>query len=273
LETIKIDEKTCTRCGICADECPGYLISFQPGGYPQPVSSIRSACLRCGHCVAVCPTGSLNHNEMPVEQCARIQESLKTTPEQVEQLLKSRRSVRVFKDQPVPREIVRRLIEDARYAPTGHNDQEVEWLVIDNREELNRIEALGSEWIQWIIKNQPRMAAMFNMKDMLKRQELNHNVFLRGCPVLIVTHAIKDRPMALIDSSTALGYLDLAANGLGMGTCWAGFVYIMANNFPPVREAIALPEGHATLGAMMLGYNKFKYQRVPSRKEPPIIWR
>jgi nitroreductase len=106
-----------------------------------------------------------------VEKCVLIEENLKISPEQCEQLLKSRRSLRAIKKQKVPRELITRLIEDARYAPTGHNNQELEWLVIDNPEELNRIEKLGLEWIRWAMKNQPQMAAMFDMEEMLIRDK------------------------------------------------------------------------------------------------------
>jgi nitroreductase/NAD-dependent dihydropyrimidine dehydrogenase PreA subunit len=273
MELIQIDEKTCTCCGVCAEECPEHLIVVPAGQYPASIAGKDALCIRCGHCVAVCPSGSLDHRELALQNSPQILEGLKVTPEQCEQSLKSRRSVRVFNSQAVPRETIKRLIEDARYAPTGHNNQELEWLVIDSRSELDRIEELGTDWIRLAIKNLPQMAALFDMPEMLKRQEKDRNQFLRGCPVLIIVHAAKDNPIAVIDSATALGYLDLAANSLGLGTCWAGFVYMMANGFPPVKQAIGLPEGHTTYGAMMLGYNKFKHQRIPVRKEPRIVWR
>jgi len=273
MDLIEIDRKTCTQCGICAAECPGFLISFQPQNYPQPLTLAESVCIRCGHCVAVCPTGNLTHRDIPVEKLPAFQESLRVSAEQCEQLLKGRRSVRAFKDQPVSREMVARLIKEASYAPTGHNNQEVEWLVIDSREELNRIEKIGIDWIRWVTKNQPQMAAILNMEEMLKRQEKYADVLLRNAPVLIVAHAPKDISLALIDSATALVYLDIASNSLGLGTCWAGLIYIMANSFLPVKNAISVPEGHATYGCIMLGYNKFKYPRIPLRKEPKISWR
>jgi nitroreductase len=170
--------------------------------------------------------------------------------------------------------MISRLIEDARYAPTAHNAEEVEWLIIDNNKELAHIEELGIEWMKWTIKNQPQVAASFNMGNMLKRQEANKNVLLRGAPALVITHASSEvQRIASIDSATALGYLDLVANSFGLGTCWAGLVFIMANAFPPIKVALALPENHAIFGSMMLGYNKHKYQRIPARKEPSITWR
>jgi nitroreductase/NAD-dependent dihydropyrimidine dehydrogenase PreA subunit len=273
---IEIYQETCNKCGICADECPRRIITLANGGFPQILSQAEASCNACGHCVAVCPSGSLSHRDSPLKMSPQIQENLKITPEQAEQLLKSRRSARVFKNQQVSREIITRLIEDARYAPTGHNLQELEWLVIDNKKELGRIEELGVEWLQWVVKTLPKAAAESNMEEKLERQKLKHDAFLRGAPVLIVTHASKDSPVSLlgaIDSANALSFLDLAACSLGLATCWAGYVYMMANTFPPVKEALALPDDHATYGCLLLGYNKFKYQRIPVRKAPKIVWR
>jgi len=272
---IAIDQKTCNKCGICALECPRRIIILPDGGFPQVIAELESTCNVCGHCVAVCPKGSLSHCDSPLESSPRMEKGLIVTPEQVEQLLKGRRSARVFKDRPVSRQIITRLIEDARYAPTGHNLQEVEWLVIDDKKELERIEELGIEWLEWVIKNLPQVAADSNMQEKLERQKLKRDAFLRGAPVLIVAHANKNilASLAGIDSANALSHLDLAANSLGLATCWAGYVYIMANTFPPVTAALALPEDHAAYGCMMLGYNKFKYYRIPCRKAPRITWR
>jgi nitroreductase/NAD-dependent dihydropyrimidine dehydrogenase PreA subunit len=276
MSIIEINQETCNKCGICVEECPRRIIVLPDGEFPQLLAPGEASCNACGHCVAVCPRGSVGHRDSPLEMSPEIQESLKATPEQVEQLLKSRRSVRVFKDRPVEREVITRLIEDARYAPTGHNLQELEWLVIDNKKELDRIEELGIEWLQWMIKTMPKVAAESNMEEKLERQKQKHDAFLRGAPALIITHASKAGSVSLlgpIDSANALSFLDLAAYSLGLGTCWAGYIYFMANTFPPLREALALPEDHSAYGAILLGYNKFKYHRIPARKVPGIIWR
>jgi len=273
VDVIQVNQETCNQCGICAQECPDFLIDFKVGEFPQPLASIEKYCIRCGHCVAVCPTGSLTHQNSPVEKCVLIENNLTVSAGQCEQLLKSRRSIRAFQEQAVTRDTISRLIEIARYAPTGHNDQELEWLVIDSRVELERIESLGTDWIRWNMENSTPLSAVFDLQEMLKVQQESHRTFLRGAPALLITHAAGNSPMGLIDSSTALGYLDLAANSLGLGTCWAGLVYFMANSFQPVKDAIALPDGHVALGCLMLGFNKFQYSRIPARKQPPIAWR
>jgi nitroreductase len=198
---------------------------------------------------------------MPLSECRPIEEDLKITPAQCEQLIKHRRSIRAYRDKPVARDVITRLIDVARYAPTGHNAQEVEWLVLDDQEELQRLESIGTDWIRWVIKN---------MGMLLRRQEKVPTTFLRGAPVLIVAHAAS--PIATVDCTIALSYLDLFANTKGLGCCWAGFVYIMANSFPAMKEALAIPEGHTAGGCMMLGYPKFRYHRIPVRRPAKIQW-
>jgi len=272
MDMIQVDQQTCTQCGICAIACGRGLIDFRINDYPKPNALTDSECILCGHCVAVCPTGSLTHREMPVEKCPPVQKGLQVTAEQCEQLIRSRRSIRVYKRKPVPRDIIARLIEIARYAPTGHNEQDVEWLVIDTREQLRRLQRTGVDWLRWVISNQPEIAATLNLKRMLEREENSKNVLLRDAPVIIVAHADKDKSLAIVHCTLALSYFDLAAQSMGLGCCWNGYLYFIANSFPPMQEVLSLPEGHAAYGFMMMGYPKLSYHRIPLRKPPRITW-
>jgi nitroreductase len=78
---------------------------------------------------------------------------------------------------------------------------------------------------------------------------------------------------AAVDCSIALTYLELAAFTMGLGACWAGWFNFAANHYAPLTEALGLPEGHAAFGAMMLGHPRHRYQRIPRRKQPDIVWR
>jgi nitroreductase/Pyruvate/2-oxoacid:ferredoxin oxidoreductase delta subunit len=272
LDLINVNRETCSRCGACAAVCPDGLIEFTPKTFPNPSRRAELLCLSCGHCVAVCPRGSLSHRYVPLESCAPLNPDLAVNPEQCRQLLTGRRSVRRYQRKPVPREEITRLIEIARHAPTGHNNQEVEWLVLDKRSELQQIEEAGTGWLKWNIANQPKYAALLNMEGTLERQAKRAESFLRGAPALVVATAAKDNRIALIDSSIALSFLDLAAQSHGLGCCWAGLVYAMAQSYAPVQKIIALPEGEAVYGCMMLGYPQYRYFRIPARKEARILW-
>ena len=71
----------------------------------------------------------------------------------------------------------------------------------------------------------------------------------------------------------AMTHLELAAIAYGLATCWAGYFTGAAKTWPPMQEALALPEDHELAYAMMIGYPKYKYQRIPVRNAADITWR
>ncbi|MBN1368094.1 MAG: nitroreductase family protein [Dehalococcoidales bacterium] len=272
MQFIEVNQNTCTKCGICTEECRIGLIEFRANEFPSPVPFIETACVRCGHCVAACPTGSLTHRAVPVEKCVPVQNGLQISPEQCEQLLKSRRSIRLFKKKPVSKEIINKLIDVARYAPTAGNNQCVEWLVIENPDRLDKIRSAITEFLRFMIANQPELAAEAHMQLILEGQENGKDVLLHHAPVLIITHAKSDDIVAPPACAAALTFLELTARSIGVGTCWSGYTMLSAE-FPPVKEALTLPEGHSNFGSMLVGYPKHKYHRIPTRKDPVITWR
>jgi nitroreductase len=70
-----------------------------------------------------------------------------------------------------------------------------------------------------------------------------------------------------------LTHLELAATGMELGCCWAGYFNAAVTSFPPMKKALGLPDGHQCFGAMMVGYPTYRYHRMPERKTPKIIWR
>ncbi len=268
---VEFNKETCTKCGACAAICSAGIIYYKKNSYPRLYPGTADICLRCGHCVGVCPTDSVIHQELSLEKCLPIDKKLEVAFEQVSQLIKSRRSVREFQDKPVSKDIIERIIDVARYAPTGHNNQEVRWLVVNDRQKMKELADVGADWMRWTAKNVPGMAEM--LVDPIKRLDAGYDVFLRDAPALVAAYAEKDDPIVATDCAIALGSFDLAANTLGLGCCWAGFFYFAAGAFPAMIKSVALPEGMACYGALMLGYPKYKYQRIPPRKPARIIYR
>jgi nitroreductase/NAD-dependent dihydropyrimidine dehydrogenase PreA subunit len=269
---ITVNRETCTKCGLCAKVCPDNFIYFKANNYPRPIPGFDLLCIKCGHCVGVCPTASLTHQAVPVEKCPAIKPELRINAEQCEQFIRARRSIREYKNEAVPRELIERLIDIAHYAPTGHNGQEVEWLVVDKKETLLEIEKAGIGWMREMITRQPQMAEMMDFKARVVHQEKNLNTFLRGAPVLVCAIGDKTNPMTATDCVIAMTTLELAATSLGLGGCWAGFISFMAASYPPVQSILNIPAGKAGYGFMMLGYPQYRYARLIARQPAPIIW-
>jgi nitroreductase len=218
--------------------------------------------------------------------CPPVKESLQPSKEQIHHLFRSRRSIRVYKEKPVDPELLQELIGMACAAPSAHNSQKVRWLVFGGRDKLDSLAERTVDWMRWVIKTMPERAAELHFERRVKRWEDGVDGILRGAPVLIVAHGEKEIPVfppgfvpeldnvtVPLDYAIALSYLELAATGLGLGACWAGYVYKAANIFPPMHEALGLPEGHQCFGAMMVGYPRYSYRRMPRRNAPVITWR
>jgi nitroreductase/NAD-dependent dihydropyrimidine dehydrogenase PreA subunit len=272
---LTIDKDKCKKDGICAQECPVAIIRLdRDDGHPKMVPGGEPMCLACGHCVAVCPHGAISHKLVPIEACPSIIEDLKVSPEQTVQLLRSRRSVRVYEDRPVEKEEIRRLIEIARYGPTASNVQPLEWLVITKRSEIKTISGLTVNWMRQSLGEQGNSGGAYPYASLIVAAwDAGFDAILRNAPVLVIASAPKEANNGLVDLTIALSYLELAAVSIGLGTCWAGLLQAALRNWPPLREVVGLPEGHIHHYPMMLGYPKFKYFRLPERKEPKITWR
>ena len=273
MNLIEVNTDTCNQDGICAAVCPAQIISFSKAQYPEPVADADELCIRCGHCVAVCPTESLTHKDMPAEKCPPVQPEMMPGPEQCEHFFRMRRSIRTYKDKAVDGDKLSRLIHMARFAPTGHNSQCVEWTVIGGRDKLANLGEVVVDWMRWMIQNMPEAAAAVHMDRAVARWENGKDVIFRGAPMLVLAHGDKSLPPAPAACTIATAYLELAAPTLGLGGCWAGYFMAAAGNFPPMKEALALPEGHQCYAAMMIGYPRFSYKRLPLRNAPKINWR
>ncbi len=273
MSLFNVNTETCDKDGICAAVCPVGIIEMSNNGHPAPTAEAEELCIQCGHCVAACPTASFSHHEMAAEACQPIDRKQQLSLEQCEQFLRARRSIRAYKKRSVPQDELQKLIELARYAPSGHNSQSVQWLVLGNKEELQHLAGITVDWMRWMLDNMAEMALAQNMDRTVRLWEEGKDVILREAPAVIIAHAAEDDALAPSSSTIALAHLELAATAMGLGTCWAGYFYIASMNFPPMMEALPLPEGHKCLGSMMVGYPKFKYHRLPLRNSPEITWR
>ncbi len=270
---LTIIEEKCVHDGICASECPLMLIEINKNTLlPEAINEAESKCIKCGHCVAVCPHGAISVKEIEADACYPIKKELKLSIYQIEQLIKSRRSVRKYLNKKIEKEKLSKLIDNARYAPTGGNSQQVQWLVFNSNEVVQKYAAATIEFMKAIVKSGHPMAEKYNLSVMIERWENGIDGIFRKAPAVIIAHAPKEYGLATVDGTIAMSYLDIAAESLNLGCCWAGFFMIAATQSPAILKMLNLPEGNICTGALMIGYTKNKYERIPPRKEATIIW-
>lgn len=270
---LTIDKNKCKNDGICAMECPIGIIQMDKATKLPVISdSSERACINCGHCVAVCPYGALSLASMSSEKCLDILDE-KYDANQIELLLKARRSIRVYKDKIVDRNLIEKVIDVARYAPSGINRQPVNWIVIYDSKKVQHLAGLVIEWMDKLVKEKSPMALALRMQNNIDAWKKQDDRICRKAPHLVIAYGLKDDAMAPQSATIALEYFEIAAKSLGLGTCWAGYVNMAINMYPPANEFVGLPKRGIALGSMMIGWAKFKYFKIPLRKSPNISWK
>lgn len=273
MNILKVDDTKCIHCGACIDVCPVKIIQFGESNLPEPVSWAKKACINCGHCVAVCPSAALSLETMPSSECMPIREDLAIKNEELEQFLRSRRSIRVYRPDNVDKRTIEKIIDTARYAPSGHNFQPVNWKVFYDASSVTELKTLTIDWMKHTLNEDPETAKKLHIRSVLMGCEQGLDIILRDAPHVVVAYSREDDRTAAASCRIAMTYFELAAFNLGIGACWAGYLDIALASWKPLQKALELPEGHISNCSMMIGYPKHKYRRIPLRNRPNISWK
>ncbi|MDF2927316.1 MAG: nitroreductase [Paenibacillaceae bacterium] len=266
-----VDRDKCLVCGICEDVCPAGIIAMGDEG---PVEEAGERCIICGHCVAACPTEALDNSKTPLSEQTPVREELKWDGPQAKQFLRSRRSIRSYLQQQVPREELQELMDAARYAPTASNSQSISFLVISDPERLRQIWKAVIAWMEERVEAAGGRGFGYFKTHIAASYEERDNI-LRGAPHLILALCPEKMGQASGRSNAefVLAYAELYAPAMGLGTCWGGFVQACAfHNYEPLLKLLGIPEGKLMAGALMAGYPKERYYRLVDRKPLDVVW-
>ena len=266
MSLVTISHENCRKDGSCRAVCPLDLFTLDEEGFPDFREGADTSCIACGHCVAVCPNDAVRHEMISHKDSPLIDYTMEVHPDALVQLLKCRRSIREFRQEPVPEETIKSLIDATRWAPTAVNRQPVRWLVVRNSSEMNRLAGLVVDWLR-----QAAGASRYSL--FIDHWEQGRDMILRGAPHLVVTFAQNDWKWSQVDCTIALANFEIAAVAHGIGTCWAGLLTSAVREHAPLRETLGIPDGHDVYGAMMFGLPKYKYRRIPQRHEASVEWR
>ena len=270
---VTIDQEKCSKDLKCVDECPVKIFNFSKEKKEVfTIENPETICIKCGHCVAVCPEDAISLADFSQSQFIPNDKQDLLNRENIEYILRSRRSIRSYKKQEVEKEKLEKLLDLSSAAPTGHNSRSVNWTVFYDKNKLKKLKDMVIDWMKYVDKENPETSELLSLKKIIEGNEAGFDGIFREAPHLIVAHASKFAPTAAIDCATAVSYLEIAAPSFGLGTCWAGFFNIAASMWPPLKKEIGLPKGHKCFSSVMIGMPKHSYSKIIKRKTGEIFW-
>lgn len=257
----KIDQKKCIKCKLCAQECPVMIINGKTD-FPEIKEGKESQCIKCQHCLAVCPTGALSiFGKNPDDSVPLRPEILR--PEDLSNLIKTRRSVRKFKKEEISYQQIHELLETTAYAPSGHNKNQVLLSLTETKDELAKVRSLVYNAIKKANEAgtiPPEMAIYSRFQNMWETKGID--ILFRNAPHLIVASGPKSNDNTLADCVISLSYFELLANAKGIGTLWNGFLKVVFEHIAPeLLNEIGIPEDHAVGYVMIFGLPAVKFAR------------
>jgi len=189
--------------------------------------------------------------------------------------IKSRRSIRQYKDKPVDPELIRLIIEAGRYTPTASNRQANTFIVIEKEmqafralimESLSNLgkAMLASEDTSPLFKGYAQR--WIGMETAYAADPTQKDPVFFGTPVVILIAS--DNP---IDVGLAASNMELVACAHGLGVLYSGFIS-RGSASPKVKDLVGIPAGKEVLASMLIGYPNVRYQRTAPRKTADIVW-
>lgn len=290
MSLIQIDRDSCSKCGLCAQACPGDII-YKDKAEGFALVQNEKQCVNCGQCLAICPNNVITHKNFLKESIVDIDKERVPTEDQIFNLIKTRRSIRSFKDMPVEREKIEKIIEAACYAPNAHNHPTTEYIVIQDKEIMDEITKYSIEYFKGLVKTfkspVARKTAGFLVPNMIKNlysmlEDLNkvvnrynsgRDLILHNCPALIIFHGSDRISFSDVNASLALQNATYMAQGLNLGSFYCGYVVATAQKTKSINKLLSLPKHNKILGALAVGYPNITHTKWIERKVAKILWR
>lgn len=280
---------TCSRCGLCAEVCPNKIISSDDL-VMNYIEERKHLCFNCGQCMAICPSASVVVKGLSYDSDFF---ELPKNQDKFLDLISTRRAIRNFKDTPVPKEMLEKIVEAIKFAPPGFPPIKSEIIVVQDTDVIREalkymievydglVEAISNPIKRIFVRKQVGHKKYLQMEShlipMLKSRlpglkNGTEDTITRNAPALIIFHTDKNGEEVNEDIFVAATYAMLAAHSLGLGGSIMDIIPPAIDRNAELRKLFCIPKDHEVIASVIIGYPKYKYSRGIKRKLKSVRW-
>ncbi|MFW9780769.1 MAG: nitroreductase family protein [Candidatus Heimdallarchaeota archaeon] len=258
MSIIGIDYNKCSNCKVCLSAC--ILYRFNQETEKIEYKDSKSFCNLCGQCIARCPEDAILHENLGTanefQGVDKPEEII--SYDKLYDFLRAHRSVRRYRKRKVPYELLRKVFNAMSYAPTGDNLRSEAFSIIS---EQDQIKELNDVVIQELLKDSYMKERYGNLFTLLGRAF--HSPIYFDAPHIIFVSSPQRGEVIKNNIGIIITYGRLAAQTLGLGTCWNGWTQIAMRINPEIKN-LANIEGES-IGVFIIGYPAIKFHRSAPR--------
>jgi nitroreductase len=228
---------------------------------------------------------ALLHSGLDAGQIIKVNKK-SLQPQIYRDIVLSRRSIRQYKDTPVPRAIIEQIIDLARHSPTASNNQNAEYIAVTERELIRQAagsifgfaDRLYGSLQSWPGRLFMRATGLSNnryVRRMDYARELaadGRDIILHNAPVLLLIHGPAKGVFICDNCSIAAANIINYAHVLGLGTCFVGFMTLALRFSKSLREKMNVPKNRKVYASLVMGYPEYVHTSTASRKKGDIRW-
>ena len=275
---ITIDQSKCNLCGWCVEICHEYCIDI----HDNVLKINYDYCSTCTQCIAVCPKEALSWENI---QPGRYNREMTPDSQQIDELLKERRTIRDFKEKKIDRNLLEEIVNYAVYAPTHSFDMRA--IIIDREEAIQEIDRMIYSSSLKIYKYlyKPRIAYPFirsiapgrkheylKAKPKLEAARKRGRNFKTIPPAIIMIVADRRVPLSLESAQYALYSINLYAHTKDLGCRNMVGNQMFLNRNRSIRKLIGLKKYERIYGTMAIGYPAIKFRSKVEGKQFKMQW-
>ncbi|MCP8308851.1 MAG: nitroreductase family protein [archaeon] len=184
--------------------------------------------------------------------------------------IKSRRSIKRLKPDPISRDVIEEILDVAISAPSAHNAQPWCFIIIDDQKvKIKLAEAMAQAWQEDLLKDGLSKIEIERLIEASKERTINASILIITCLTMEDMDKYKDDRrrnaeyfMAVQSVSAAIQNLLLATHAKGLGACWrCAPLFCMKD----IREVLKIPDNFDPQALIEVGY-PLKQPQMPPRK-------